>query len=293
MGARHYWGGLAALMLFGFLCCSGNASEVPDFIGDQETSALQSSIAPNGLNFVAALDDPPFSFLDDASKLSGFSVFLARAVCEELNYSNSCVISGRLSRFLSLETTAEIASIVISSAGAASQSRETFKFSRPFLRIPGRFVTRREPLVPVDFSKGLQDSKIGTVANSAEERMLRSYFPAANITGFADKSLLWSELTAGKIDLAFANGLQIANWLSSTESKGCCAFAGGAYYSAHFQGEGVRFAIPAADGFLVPQIDAALMSLQQKGKIEELFLRFFPVNFFMAVDEQPDPVAID
>jgi polar amino acid transport system substrate-binding protein len=245
------------------------------------------------LNFVAALDDPPFSFLDEASKLRGFSVFLARAICEELDYSNSCVISGRLSRSLSDETATNLENIVISSAGAAMMSREKFKFSRPFLRIPGRFVSRRRPLAGIDFSKGLPGTKVGTVANSAEERMLRSYFPAAAITGFADKSLLWSELATGKIDLAFANGLQIASWLLSEDSKECCQFTGGPYYSVHFLGEGVRFAIPAADGFLVPQIDAALMSLQQKGKIQELFLRFFPVNFYVAADGQSDPQAID
>lgn len=293
MNGKHIIGFLAAFMFAELLNFAGNANEVPNFIGVKETSALQSGPAQKGLSFVAALDDPPFSFLDGSSKMSGFSVFLARAICEDLNYSSNCVISGRVSRELFLETTTKTQNIVISREGIPSLSTEKYRFSRPFLRIPGRFVSRRENPMQVDFNKGLAGTKIGAVANSAEEGMLRAYFPEASITGFATSSLLLSELTAGKVDLAFTNGFQGASWLSSSQSKLCCKYAGGAYYSAHFLGEGLRFAVPVEEGYLVPQIDAALMSLQQRGKIEELFLRFFPINFFADADRLAEPGAID
>jgi polar amino acid transport system substrate-binding protein len=291
--SRKKTAALAAFMFANLIGVNGYADEIPDFIGMKETSILQFDQIQTGLNFVAALDDPPFSFLDSSSKMSGLSVFLARAICEELNYSSNCVISGRISSALSEEISAESRSILISHGGSQTLPYEKYRFSRPILRIPGRFVSRLEPPMQADFNEGLAGTKIGTIANTAEERMVRAYFPDASTTGFANRTLLLKDLTAGKIDLAFASGIQIADWLSSSESQGCCRFAGGAYYSAHFFGEGVRFAVPATDSYLVPQIDAALMSLQRKGKIEELFLRFFSINFFKDGEGSAYPAAID
>ena len=256
------------------------ANEVPDFIGVHETSSQPTNSTTDGLNFVAVLDDAPFSFVDKTSKLSGFTVFLARAICEELNVSNQCVISGQISASLSTPANIDRSSIYISNFASRTYSHNEYRFSRPFLRIPGRFVVRREATPTLDFDIGLPQAKIGTLANSAEEQLLRSYFPKASIIGFADETLLLSELTAGKIDLAFGNGLQSAKWLTLPEGRGCCVFAGKPYYSTRFLGEGVRFAVPSEIGFLVPQIDAALVSLQRKGKIEELYLQFFPVSFY-------------
>ena len=283
----------AALMLSGYLCAIGRAESIPYFIGDSETSELQASPNLQGLHFVAALDDPPFSFLDRTSKISGFSVFLARAVCEELNYSSNCFVSGRVAADLDLEMNPGAKKIIISNFRIESLSWEKFRFSRPFLRIPGRFVIKRTGSAPVNFDEGLQGSKIGTIANSGEERMLRSFFPQAQIVGFAGESLLLNELSSGKIDLAFANGIQAGQWLVSREGDECCMLAGGPYYSSHFLGAGVRFAIPAEDSFLVPQINGALISLQRKGKIEELFFRFFPINFFEVFDRRTERAAID
>jgi polar amino acid transport system substrate-binding protein len=269
-----------ALLLAVALGTAANANELPDFIGTKEVPSFQPAQAQGGLQFIAALDNPPFSFLDGSSRLNGFSVYLARAICEEMNYSNSCTISGRLSSDIDMELEADTANIVISKAAASPKARENYQFTKPILRIPARFAGRKAGANQLNFLKSLPDAKIGVAANSAHERMLRSYFPEAEATGYASNTLLLKDLKDGKIDLAFASGIDLANWLASAEGSDCCIFAGGPYYSSHFLGEGVRFAVPIASGNLVTQIDSALVSLQLKGRIEELFLRFFPISFY-------------
>lgn len=271
---------LVTVFLAFISCSTARSQEIPDFTGGGESSVAQSIPVANGLKFFVALDDAPFSFIDDSSKLSGFSVFLARAVCEELNYLNNCTISGRVSQDFQNEAIIQERAIIISNSFDMSFVKETYRLSSPFLRIPGRFMMRRDSAANAIFEEGLAGIRLGALANSAEERMARAFFPDARITGYADKGLLMDELKSGKIGAVFADGLFLANWLSSDETEQCCRFAGGPYYSAHFLGYGPRFAVPSEDAYLVPQIDAALKSLQKKGKIEELFLRFFPVNFF-------------
>jgi polar amino acid transport system substrate-binding protein len=263
-----------------FLSTAATADEVPDFLGTKETPTTQVSTIPGGLQFLAALDNPPFSFLDDLSRLNGFSVYLAKAVCEELNYTNNCIIAGRLSSDLDLVSSTDTASIIISSNRLPNEAEPNYRFTKPFLRIPARFAARKEIANQLDLTKNSPDTKIGVVAKSVYERMLRSYFPETSAVGYVNNALLLKDLSDGKIDLAFGGGIELAAWLASGDSNGCCAFADGPYYSNHFLGEGVRFAVPASRGALVKQLDSALVSLQQKGRIEELFLRFFPVNFY-------------
>lgn len=271
---------LAGIVIAVLLSTGANADEVPDFLAIRDAATIQQPKTPGGLQFLAALDNPPFSFLDASSKLNGFSVYLARAICEELNYTSNCIIAGRLSSDLNLISNSDSASIIIASTSVSKEAQANYKFTKPFLRIPARFAGRNGFTDQFDFVRGSPDAKIGVMANTAYERMLRSYFPEIKAIGYANNALLLKELADGKIDLAFGSGIELATWLASVDGSGCCEFADGPYYSSHFLGEGVRFAVPVASSIVVKQLDSALVSLQQKGRIEELFLRFFPVNFY-------------
>lgn len=270
---------LVGLVLLAFMPITTTANEVPDFVGQGESATLRSDLPVGSLEFVVALDDPPFSFLDGNSKLNGFSVYLARAVCEELGATN-CIISGRLTAQLNLASPPDSAAVVISGAQATQANRLDYFFSKPYLKVPARFVGRKSGNRQLSFATGLPGARIGVKANSPHERMAREFFPDALTVGYAESSPLFDELESGKIDLVFGDGLELANWISTSGDNGCCKFAGGPYYSNHFLGEGVRFAVPIAKGAIVAQIDAALAALQRKGKIEELFLRFFPLSFY-------------
>lgn len=271
---------LAGISLAVFLSTAANANEVPDFLGTREAPTTPQSTIPGGLQFLAAIDNPPFSFVDASSRLNGFSVYLARAVCEELNHSNNCIIAGRLSSDLDLASISDAASIIIPNTVVSKEAEPNYRFTKSFLRIPARFVAKKEVADQLDFVKISPDAKIGVAANSAYERMLRSYFPEVKATGYVNNALLLKDLSDGKVDLAFGGGIELSAWLASVDGSGCCAFAYEPYYSNHFLGEGVRFAVPVSSGTLVKQLDSALVSLQRKGRIEELFLRFFPVNFY-------------
>ena len=94
------------------------------------------------------------------------------------------------------------------------------------------------------------------------------------------EQLLLADLKSGKIDLVFNDGLQLAFWLTTADGAACCRFAVGPYYSDKYLGEGLRIAVAADDVTLRKQIDHALISLQRKGEINELYLRFFPKGFY-------------
>jgi polar amino acid transport system substrate-binding protein len=78
----------------------------------------------------------------------------------------------------------------------------------------------------------------------------------------------------------FGDAMRLSFWLNGTQSDGCCNFVGGAYYSNEMLGDGMRIAVPAGKRNLVGALNVALRSLQRKGTIAELYLRFFPKSFY-------------
>ncbi len=277
---------LAALFLvflLALLPISGKAQQmdlVPNFLGPNTIPGIEAPDLQRGIKFLTTLDFPPFSFLDSSGRLTGFNVYLAKLVCAELSIVENCTVQAMPWEELGPSIVRGQGDAIISGLAATDASRTEYGFSKPYLRIPARFVGTKSAITVRDFDAGLKGVKIGVLAQSGYERLAQSDFPEAIRTGYASDDLLFSDLASGKIDLIFGDGLRLAFWLSSERSRGCCQFEGGAYYSSRFLGEGMRIAVSAGDINLQKQIDHALISLQRKGKIEELYLRFFPVGFY-------------
>lgn len=129
---------------------------------------------------------------------------------------------------------------------------------------------------------------------------------------FADKEALIAGLKAKKIDLAFGDGMNFALLLnaqggagiaaaarnaaskaeaaavlsvksaaaSQTEEETCCVFVGGSYPGIGYLGQGMRIAVAEKDKRLAAALDYALQQLERKGRLAELYLRYFPVGFY-------------
>ena len=259
---------------------SACASEVPGFLGASEPQQLESIVNSEGLVFLAAIDYPPFSFIDNTGKLNGFNVYLARAVCEELGYNTNCIASGRQWGDLESDFRNGLGNVLISGLAPTEKNQQIYAFTKPFMRFPGRFVAGKEKVLDDELDKGLPRIKVGAVSNSAYAAQLKAFFPEAEIVNYAQESFMLADLETGKINLIFGEGLRLSFWLGSQEGRSCCSFVGGPYYSDRFLGEGMRFAVSASNRTLAEQLNTALISLQKKGKFDELFLRFFPISFY-------------
>jgi polar amino acid transport system substrate-binding protein len=55
---------------------------------------------------------------------------------------------------------------------------------------------------------------------------------------------------------------------------------GGPYLDSRFFGEGVGIAVKKGNRRLVAALNYALEQVHARGTYEELFLRYFPMNFF-------------
>ena len=232
------------------------------------------------LRFLATLDFPPFSYLDSANHLTGFNVDLARALCDILDIADRCQIQAMPWEELQAGLKNGQGEAVISGVAASEPARREMIFSRPYLRMAARFaVNKRTPLKPPQ-SGGFGDSVIGVAAGSSQEKMLRAFFPKAVIASFPNSAELYSQLRSGKIAAVFGDAMGLSFWLQGAASGGCCAFSGEAYYSDAFLGTGMRIALKVEDADLMQSLNFALKEAQERGVMDELYLKYFPVGFY-------------
>jgi len=232
------------------------------------------------LRFLTTTDFPPFNFLDGAGKLSGFHIDLARAICAELGIVDKCQIQALPWGELEGALDKGEGEAIIAGIAATPQSRQAYAFSRSYLQFPARFIMpKTKAFVEPIFDK-LRSKRVGVLAGSAHERMLRDYFPDVKAVTFEKQEWMLADLKAGKLAAAFGDGMRLGFWLAGSDSADCCRFSGGPYLAPEYLGAGLAVAVSPDHGKLAAALDYALHEINTDGTFAELYLRYFPVSFF-------------
>lgn len=257
----------------------GQGVAIPNFWNPR---ARQERIdAPQTSRTVRFLTDdefPPLHFPGPDGTPTGFSVELARAVCEKL--ALTCTVQARRFDTL-LDALADKQGDVVAAAIPLTPAlRARFLATRPYFRWPGRFAARTDKALPVPSATALAGRSVGVVAGSAHAAYLKAFFPKAQARDFNDLAAAEGALRRGEVEYVFADGLNLALWVGGIESAQCCALVGGDYLENRYFGEGIGLVTRPDDAALARALDDALQRVWDDGKYAELYLRFFPVSPF-------------
>jgi polar amino acid transport system substrate-binding protein len=230
--------------------------------------------------FVTTADFPPFNFLDQHNRLNGFHVDLVRSICEELKVLDRCQI--QLLPWEELETAVEDgnADAIVAGIAMTAETREKYDFTRPYLKLPARFVRSETVTLEGDDASALAGHRVGVIAGSAHEAMLRAFFPDIQPVVFDKAAWMYDGLKTGQVDAIFGDGVQLSFWLGSEDAGGCCSFFDGPYQSATFLGEGLAIAVNPQDPELVQALNHALLAMSRNGRMTEIYRRYFPYGLY-------------
>lgn len=251
---------------------------VPSFWDPKRRVERPPAGSVQAIRFLTTDDFPPFGFLNEDGRLTGFNVDLSRAICDEL--AIRCTIQAREWDDLMRALQDGNADAVIAGVAITEQAREVLDFSDIYMRSPGRFAVAVSEEAFVPSAEGLAGKTLAVVARTAHEAYLAAFFPEVGRKLYPTVDAAREALRSGEVDAFFGDGLQLSFWLQSKAAAGCCQFAGGPYLEARFFGEGMAIAVPRGSVDLKQAIDSALASLFESGVYTELYLRYFPVSFF-------------
>ncbi|MFC7065462.1 transporter substrate-binding domain-containing protein [Brucella rhizosphaerae] len=272
---------VAASWLFGSLPAGAQpAPKAPDFFNQKERLALPSLQGLNRLRFVTTLNFPPFNALNDAGQLSGYNIDLAKALCSQMGLSDICQIEAVPWAELEAKLESGEAEAIIAGLSANPLNREKFIFTRAYMRLPARFVTIKTNRFSEPAAIAVRDKNIGVIAGTAHEQLLKAYFPQAIVKPYPDRTALLTALQTGDVNAAFDDGMALSFWLESDQANDCCSFADGPYLAPQYLGSGLSIAVAQDNATLASAFNNALQSLQQQGKLTELYLRYFPNSFY-------------
>lgn len=255
-------------------------ADIPSFWDAKQRLAKPDMTPFQRLRFLTTTDFFPFNFLDTDRRLNGLHIDLARAICSELGMLDRCQIQALPFEELESALQRGDGEAVIAGLAITAESREKFLFSRSYMMFPARFVTRRDVQLSEPIYKAIAGKRVGVVSGTAHETMLRDLFTQATLVSFPGERELENALTQGSVDAIFGDGMRLSFWLPSEAAKNCCVFVGGAYIAPEYLGRGLAIAVRSDQPTLAQALNYALQEIDADGTLSDLYLRYFPVNFY-------------
>ena len=256
----------------------GVGVDIPSFWDPRRRVDRPPAGAVQAIRFLTTDDFPPFNFLDDNGRLTGFNVDLARAICAELDVR--CTIQARQWDDLVGHLYDETADALIAGIAVTAENRQHLDFSDVYLRPAARFVARHADAGLTPTPDGLRGKTLAVAARTAHEAYLSAMFPEVARRLYATAEEARWAVRDGEADAVFGDGMQLGFWLASRDADECCTFAGGPYLESRFFGQGYAVAVTKGDADLKRAVNAALQAVAVKGVYAELYLRYFPVGFY-------------
>lgn len=233
------------------------------------------------LRILTTVDFPPLNFADQTGRLSGFNVDLARDICAELKIEAKCQIQPLPYDQLEAALEGGNGEAVMAGIAVTPDLRRRFAFSRPYTGIPGRFVRNLSARMGNGVAAmALAGRPVGVVRDTAHEAMAKVFFPRLSLVSFDSYDAMMDGLKQGKVDAVFGDGLRLPFWVAGDASAKCCTLFDGPYLSEKFLGEGLSVMLRNNDPALVSAFDQALSELARNGRLQDLYLRYFPNGLY-------------
>ncbi len=258
-------------------CAAGLAAQTSiPLVFDASAHPARPPVSSIGrVRFLVTTDFPPFNFVDMSGRLSGFNVDLAREICRELEIEERCQIQALPFGELRGALDARLGEAVIAGMAVTPELRKSYDFSKTYLPLPARFLARNNEKAAIKTIDDLRNGEVGVVGDTDYAAMAAAFFPQLKLKPFKTRSEMLDALKAGSLDAVFGGSVDLSFWVASEAADGCCKALGEPYYSREFLGEGMtimsRKGQPLAQAF-----NSALSALARNGKLNEIYLKYFP-----------------
>lgn len=227
------------------------------------------------IRFLTTADFPPFNYRDANGQLVGYNVDLARDLCAALELA--CTIQAWPWDQAEDALASSQGDALIAGLAMTPKAGERFDFTRIYLEFPARFAVSKAAATTFDVAN-LAHRKVAVRAQSRHADFLRRYLPAVEPVPEPDEFKALEAVRDGKADAYFGDGMRAAFWINAHPE--CCALTGPAFFRPDFFGQGLAIAVPAGRDAIRLALDQGLDRLAKSGKLDELYLRWFPVGFY-------------
>ncbi|MDR0188038.1 cystine ABC transporter substrate-binding protein [Pseudomonas yamanorum] len=208
---------------------------------------------------------PPFSFVDESGKLSGFEVELSEALAKKLGVKvklQATPWDGILAALESKRLDAVVNQVTISDA-----RKEKYDFSKPYTVSGIQALTLAKNVDTIKTADDLAGKKIGVGLGTNYEQWLKENQPKAIVKTYNDDPTKFQDLRIGRVDAILIDRLAALEYAKKAKDTA----AAGAAFSRQEAGIALRKGEPE----LLAAMNKALDELRADGTLKKLSEKYF------------------
>ena len=240
-------------------------------------AAFATSAVAADLNICVEGAYPPFSEMNADGKVIGFDIDIANALCNEIGKSCEMVQSewdGIIPALLERKCDAIIASMSIT-----EERQQVIDFSGKYYNSPGRFVGK-EGAGLTDTADGMAGKVVGLQRGTTYNDFMDGEMPGVELKLYGTQDEVYLDLTAGRIDAAFADSIAISDGFLGTDAGKGYALFGRDYTEAKYFGVGAGIGVRKGEEALRDSFTAAIKAIRDSGEYKTINDAYFPVDIY-------------
>ncbi|WP_114766941.1 ABC transporter substrate-binding protein [Vibrio rhodolitus] len=218
---------------------------------------------------------PPFSWTEADGSLKGFDVDMANALCKEMEVKCKIVAQdwdGIIPSLLARKYDAIIAAMSIT-----EERKKKVDFTGKYALIPNQFIAKKGAGLDFDNLDGV---KIGVQRATTHDKYLTDNYDNVEIVRYGSFDEAYLDLANGRIAAVLGDASALEEGVLNAKGGEGYEFVGPSLTDPKWFGEGFGIAVRKQDKDLTEKLDAAILSLREKGVYQEIAAKYFKYDVY-------------
>ncbi|MEK1834180.1 MAG: cystine ABC transporter substrate-binding protein [Pseudomonas sp.] len=211
---------------------------------------------------------PPFSFVDEAGKLSGFEVEFSEALAKELGVKVKLQPTKWEGILAALES--KRLDAVINQVTITEERKKKYDFSTPYTVSGIQALTLTKNKDTIKTAADLADKKVGVGLGTNYEQWVKENVPKADVRTYEDDPSKFQDLRVGRIDAILIDRLAALEYARKAKDTA----AAGEAFSRQEAGIALRKGEPE----LLAAVNKAIDKLRADGTLKKLSEKYFSAD---------------
>ena len=219
---------------------------------------------------------PPFSWTEADGSLKGFDVDMANALCTEMQVKCKIVAQdwdGIIPSLLARKYDAIIAAMSIT-----EERKKKIDFTGKYALIPNKFIAKKGAGLNFD---DLSGQKIAVQRATTHDKYLTdNYGDTVEIVRYGSFDEAYLDLANGRVAAVLGDASALEEGVLNKAGGEAYEFVGPSLTDPKWFGEGFGIALRKQDKDLTKQLDAAILSLREKGIYQDIAAKYFNYDVY-------------
>ncbi|WP_139684739.1 ABC transporter substrate-binding protein [Vibrio tasmaniensis] len=219
---------------------------------------------------------PPFSWTEADGSLKGFDVDMANALCTEMQVKCKIVAQdwdGIIPSLLARKYDAIIAAMSIT-----EERKKKIDFTGKYALIPNKFIAKKGAGLNFD---DLSGQKIAVQRATTHDKYLTdNYGDTVEIVRYGSFDEAYLDLANGRVAAVLGDASALEEGVLNKAGGEDYEFVGPSLTDPKWFGEGFGIALRKQDKDLTQQLDAAILSLREKGVYQDIAAKYFNYDVY-------------